>query len=41
MANVARNDDMTTDHMEVLTDYHWELDTFFRLKDDNIIDILH
>ena len=32
---------MTTNHAKVLTKYHWEMDTFFGLMDDNIFDVLH
>ena len=32
---------MTTNHEEVLTKDHWGLDTFFYLRDENILDVIH
>ena len=40
MANVARHDETTTNHAEVLTEDHWGIETFFGLSDDNTLDVL-
>ena len=34
MSNVARHDETTTNHMEVLTNNHWGIETFFGLRDE-------
>ena len=41
MSNAALHDETTTNHAEVLTKDNWVLETFFGIRYDNILDILH
>ena len=41
VSNIERHDETTTNHVEVLTGYHWGLETFVVLRDRNILYVLH
>ena len=37
MANVVNHDNTTTNHTEVLTEYHWGIETFVGLRYDTMV----